>query len=278
VKERRGQKKSETRARSAPARRYRIQALDRAAAILNCFDANDQELNVRDVGERTGLHKSTAHRILMALQHNGFVEQNPVSGRYHLGLQLVKLGEHAIARLDVAVIARPFLADLAERTRRRVHLAVMDGDQVVILDRADGADAASTPSWPGRLFPAHCTAMGKAMLAGMDEQDVRRVVGKRQLKRFTARTITSVDSLVAELRTVARRGYSVADQEMGLGLVTVGAGIRNHIGTVVAALSVSASSTEARGTTLSGLAEEVKRTAAQISARLGYRPSAEAAV
>ena len=60
------------------ARRYRIQALDRAAAILNCFDANDQELNVRDVGERTGLHKSTAHRILMALQHNGFVEQNPV--------------------------------------------------------------------------------------------------------------------------------------------------------------------------------------------------------
>jgi DNA-binding IclR family transcriptional regulator len=260
------------------ARRYRIQALDRAAAILNCFDANDQELNVRDVGERTGLHKSTAHRILMALQHNGFVEQNPVSGRYHLGLQLVKLGEHAVSRLDVAVIARPFLADLAERTRRRVHLAVMDGDQVVILDRADGADAARTPSWPGRLFPAHCTAMGKAMLAGMDEQEVRRLVGRRQLKRFTAKTITSVDSLVAELRTVARRGYSVADQEMGLGLVTVGAGIHNHLGAIVAALSVSASSTESRGTTLSGLAEEVKSTAAKISARLGYRRAVEAAV
>jgi DNA-binding IclR family transcriptional regulator len=278
VKERRQPKKVETRARSTVDVRYRIQALDRAAAILNCFDANDQELNVRDVGERTGLHKSTAHRILMALQHNGFVEQNPISGRYHLGLQLVKLGEHAISRLDVAVIARPFLADLAERTRRRVHLAVMDGDQVVILDRADGADAARTPSWPGRLFPAHCTAMGKAMLAGMDEQEVRRLVGKRQLKRFTAKTITSVDSLVVELRTVGRRGYSVADQEMGLGLVTVGAGIRNHVGTVVAALSVSASSTESRGTTLSGLAEEVKKTAARISSRLGYRPAAEAAV
>jgi IclR family KDG regulon transcriptional repressor len=278
VKESRRQKRSGAQSRPAPAGRYRIQALDRAAAILNCFDANDQELNVRDVGKRTGLHKSTAHRILMALQHNGFVEQNPVSGRYHLGLQLVKLGEHAIARLDVAVIARPFLADLAARTGRRVHLAVMDGDQVVILDRVDGADAASTPSWPGRLFPAHCTAMGKAMLAGMDEQDVRRVVGKRQLKRFTAKTITSVESLVAELRTVARRGYSIADQEMGLGLLTVGAAVRNHMGTVIAALSVSAPSTEARGTTLSALAEEVKRTAAHISTRLGFRHSAEAAV
>ena len=154
-----------------PPGRYRIQALDRAAAILNCFDVHEPELNVRDVGERTGLHKSTAHRILMALQHNGFVEQNPASGRYHLGLQLVKLGEHAVARLDVAVIARPFIGDLAARTGRRVHLAVMDGAQIVILDRADGSDASSIPSLPGRLFPAHCTALGKAMLAGLDEAE-----------------------------------------------------------------------------------------------------------
>jgi DNA-binding IclR family transcriptional regulator len=277
VKQNRRPKRAEARPPArAPRRRYRIQALDRAAAILKCFDLNDPELNVRDVSERTGLHKSTAHRILMALQHNGFVEQNPVSGRYHLGLQLVKLGEHAVARLDVAVIARPFLVELAARTARRVHLAVMDGDQVVILDRADGADAASTPSLPGRLFPAHCTAMGKAMLAGLDEQEVRRIIGNRPLKRFTPKTVTSVDALVAELRTVARRGYAIADQEMGVGLVTVGAGIRNHAGAVVAALSVAAPASEARGATLASIAEDVRKSAIQISARLGYRRPAEA--
>jgi DNA-binding IclR family transcriptional regulator len=256
--------------------RYRIQALDRAVAILNCFDVNEPELHVRDVGERTGLHKSTAHRILMALQHNGLVEQNPATGRYHLGVQLVKLGEHAVARLDVAVIARPFLADLAAQTRRRVHLAVMDGDQVVILDRADGPDAATIPSLPGRLFPAHCTALGKVMLAGLDEAEVRRVIGKRQLKRFTPKTITSLDALLAELRSVARRGYAVADQEMGPGVITVGAAIRNHTGAVTAALSIAGLPGDARGATLSSLADDARKTAAQISTRLGYRPAAEA--
>lgn len=259
-----------------PPGRYRIQALDRAAAILNCFDVHEPELNVRDVGERTGLHKSTAHRILMALQHNGFVEQNPASGRYHLGLQLVKLGEHAVARLDVAVIARPFIGDLAARTGRRVHLAVMDGAQIVILDRADGSDASSIPSLPGRLFPAHCTALGKAMLAGLDEAEIRRLLGKRQLKRFTPKTVTSIDALIAELRTTARRGYAITDQEMGPGLITVGAAIRNHTGAVVAALSVAASPTDARASALSALGEAVSKTAVQISARLGYRRVAEA--
>jgi len=254
-----------------PTRRYRIQALDRAVAILNCFDANDPELSVREVGERTGLHKSTAHRILMALQHNGLVEQNPASSRYHLGLQLVKLGEHAVARLDVAVIARPLVAELAARTGRRVHLAVMDGDQVVILDRADGADAAPIPSLPGRLFPAYCTALGKAMLANLDEQEVRRILGKRPLKRFTARTITSVEMLLADLRTAARRGYAVADQEMGAGIITVGTAIRNHTGATIAALSIAALAIESRGPMLSNLGEEARKTATLISTRLGYR-------
>jgi IclR family KDG regulon transcriptional repressor len=266
-----GEKRSPARV-SDPARaRYRIQALDRAAAILNCFDVNDPELNVRDVGERTGLHKSTAHRILMALQHNGLVEQNPASGRYHLGLQLVKLGEHAVARLDLRVIARPFIVELAARTKRTVHLAVMDGDQVVILDRVDGPDASSTPSFPGRLFPAHCTSLGKAMLADLDERELRRVIGNRSLKRFTPKTITRVDALVEDLHGIAKRGYATADQEMGMGLITVGAAIRNHAGTIMGAISIAGPSTQLRGAILAAMGEDVKKAAALIATRLGYR-------
>lgn len=262
------------RAAAAPrdaADRYRIQAIDRAAAILNCF-ADQPELNVRDVAERTRLHKSTAHRILMALQHNGLVEQDPSSGRYHLGLQLVKLGEQAVDRLDVRMIARPFLGELATQSKETVHMGVRDGDQVVIIDRVDGAHALSTPSLPGRLFPAYCTSMGKAMLAALDDAEVRRIVGSRPLKRYTPRTLTTVDALLEALRTVRRRGYAVTEEEIEIGLTTVGAGLHDHTGQAVAAISISGPSARLKAATLSALGERVKKAATLISGRLGYRP------
>jgi DNA-binding IclR family transcriptional regulator len=263
-------------ARPAPpparAGRYRIQALDRAASILNCFEVGEPELNVRDIAERTGLHKSTAHRILMALQHNGLVEQDVRSGRYHLGLQLVKLGEHAVQRLDVRMIARPFLEDLAAQTRETVHLAVLDGTQVVMLDRVEGPAALSTPSLPGRLFPAHCTSLGKSILAGQEDVEVRRLIGTRTLKRFTAKTVASVDALLEDLRLVRRRGYAVTDEELEVGLCTAGAAIRDRSASIIAAISIGGPSARLRGATLSAAGERVKRTADLISAQLGFRP------
>jgi IclR family KDG regulon transcriptional repressor len=259
------------------ARRYRIQALDRAASILNCFEVGEPELNVRDIAERTGLHKSTAHRILMALQHNGFVEQDAASGRYHLGLQLVKLGEHAVQRLDVRMIARPFLEELAAQTRETVHLAVMDGDLVVMLDRVEGPHALGAPSLPGRLFPAYCTSLGKAMLSGLDDAEVRRLLGSRPLKRYTAKTIRTVDALLEDLRLVRKRGYACADEELEVGLCTVAAATRDRSEAIVGAIGVSGPSARLRPPILSALGERVRRTAVLVSARLGSGSIAPAA-
>jgi DNA-binding IclR family transcriptional regulator len=255
-----------------PWARYRIQSLDRAAAILGCFLSEGPELTVRDVSARTRLHKSTAHRILMALQCNGFIEHDEVSGRYHLGLQLVKLGEHAVGRLDVRVIARPFVVDLSAETGETVLMAVMDGDQVVVLDRVDGAKSATTPSLPGRLFPAHCTALGKAMLAGLADAELTRLLGRRQLKRFTARTVTAMEALLADLRDIRRRGYAIADEEMGADLGAVGAPVRNHTGAVVAAISVVGPSARLHAIGLDRLGAQVKAVADRVSARLGHAP------
>ena len=257
-------------AASTRAARYSIQALDRAAAVLNCFAGRQPELNVRDIAEQTGLHKSTAHRILMALQHNGFVEQDAASGRYHLGLQLVKLGEHAVQRLDVRMIAHPFLEELAAQTGEITHLAVMDGDQVVTLDRAEGPDSFGSPMLPGRLFPAYGTSLGKAMLAGLDDAEVRRLLGSRPLKRFTPKTHASVDAVLEDLRGVRRRGYATSDDELAVGLCTVGAAIRDRTGAVGAALSVSGPSARIRTATFSALGERTKKTASAVSARLGF--------
>jgi DNA-binding IclR family transcriptional regulator len=250
--------------------RYRIQALDRAAAILGCFEVGEPELNVRDIAARTGLHKSTAHRILMALQYNGFVEQDPRSGRYHLGLQLVKLGEHAVQRLDVRMIAHPLLEELAQQSRETAHLAVLDGDQVVMLDRVEGSHALSTPSLPGRLFPAHCTSLGKAILAGLDDAEVRRLIGNRPLKRYTAKTLPTVDALLEDLNTTRRRGYATTDEELEVGLCTAGAAVRDRTGAIAAAISIGGPTARLRAAPLSAVGERVRKTAELISAQLGY--------
>ena len=250
--------------------RYRIQAIDRAAAILNCFSPTQPELHVREVAARTGLHKATAHRILMAMQYNEMVEQDPATGRYHLGLQLVRLGEHAVGRLDVSVIARPTLADLASRTGERAHLAVLDGDQVVILERVDGVNSVSVPSLPGRLFPAHVTSLGKAILAAMDDGAIRLIMGDRPLKRMTPHTPPTVSALLEDLRRARKKGYVTSEEELSVGLSSVGAAILDRSGVPVGAVNVSGSSSRIRGTQMAVLGEVVKKAAARISERLGH--------
>ena len=255
---------------AAAAKKYRIQAIDRAVAILNCFSAASPELHVREVAARTGLHKATAHRILMAMQHHSMVEQDASSGRYHLGLQLVRLGEHAVGRLDVSVIARPALVDLAARTGERSHLAVLDGDQIVILERVDGTNSVSVPSLPGRLFPAHTSSLGKAILASMDDSTVRSVMGQRPLQRVTSRTHGTVSALIEDLQRARRKGYVTSEEELSIGLSSVGAAILDRAGAPVAAINVSGSSSRIRGARLAALGAEVKNAAAWISERLGH--------
>lgn len=250
--------------------RYRIQAIDRAAAILTCFSPARPELHVREVAAQTGLHKATAHRILMAMQYNEMVEQDPLTGSYHLGLQLVRLGEHAIGRLDVSVIARPTLVDLAARTGERAHLAVLDGDQVVALERVDGAHSASVPSLPGRLFPAHTTSLGKAILAAMDDAAVRRILGDRPLKRFTPQTPPSVTVLLEDLKRARKRGYVTSEEELAPGLSSVGAAVLDRAGAPVAAINLSGASSRVRGAHMAELGEIVKKAAQRISERLGH--------
>lgn len=255
---------------NAGASRYRIQAIDRAAAILACFSPSQPELHVREVAERTGLHKATAHRILMAMQYNDMVEQNPATGCYHLGLQLVRLGEHAIGRLDVSVIARPTMVDLAARTGERVHLAVLDGDQVVVLDRVDGANSRVVPSLPGRLFPAHTTSLGKAILAAMDDAAVRGLLADRPLKRMTPKTPATVSALLEDLRRARKKGYAISEEELAMGMSTVGAAILDRSGAPVAAINLSGSSARLRGSMLASMGESVRKAARLISDRLGH--------
>lgn len=222
--------------------RYRIHVLDRAVQILDCFGFDHLELSVSEIALKTGLHKSTAHRILMALEYNDLIKQNPESGKYHLGIKLFKLGHQAASQVNLRQICRPYLMRIMNKTKETVHLAVLDEDQVLYLEKVEGPHALRMPSRVGRHIPTYCTSLGKAMLSCLEEDEVKRILRKQALKPYTPNTIKNIEALLADLRTVRRRGYSIDDEEIEIGLRCVGAPIKDHTGVMIGAISVAAPS------------------------------------
>lgn len=237
---------------------------------MECFRFDAHELGVREISEKAGLHKSTAHRILVALQYNGLIQQNPETGNYHLGIKLFKLGQLAVARINLREIARPFLRNLMESTRETVHLAVLEGDEVFYLEKAEGPYALRMPSRVGCHIPPYCTSLGKAMLSCFDDGEVRRILGGRALTAYTTHTLRTVDALIAELKMTRRRGYAVDNEEIEIGLRCVGAPLRNYSGEMVGALSIAGPSARLTFGKIASFAGLVKKTAEAISLQLGF--------
>ena len=253
---------------------YRIQVIDRAALIFDCFTFDKPELSVREVSDATRLHKSTAHRILMALEHNGFVEQNPETSKYNLGIKLFKLGHQAVARLSLRDTARPFLRALMEETGETVHLAVLDNDQVLYLEKVEGPHALRMPSRVGRHIPTYCTSLGKAIMSCLGETEAKRIIQRQPIQRYTANTVTNVEELLAELRRTRKRGYAIDNEEIEIGLRCVGAPIRDYTGEVVAAISVAGPSARIKPERVAVIGKTVLKVAASISHELGYGKAA----
>ena len=254
----------------APVERYRIHVIDRAAQILDCFGFDHQELSVSEIGAKTGLHRSTAHRILMALEYNDLIKQNPSTGKYHLGIKLFKLGHQAVSQLNLREICRPFLSRLMNDTKETIHLAVLDDDQVLYLDKVEGPHALRMPSRVGRYIPTYCTSLGKAMLSCLDDQEVKSILRKQTLKPHTENTVKNINQLLADLGSVRKRGYAVDNEEIEIGLRCVGAPLRDYTGGMVGAISVAAPSARLSEKNTPVIGRMVIAIAAGISQKLGF--------
>ena len=256
--------------------RYRIHVIDRAAQILDCFGFDHQELSVSEIGLKTALHRSTAHRILMALEYNDLIRQNPETGKYRLGIKLFKLGHQAVSHLNLREICRPFLTRIMNETQETVHLAVLDDDHVLYLDKVEGPHALRMPSRVGRHIPTYCTSLGKAMLSCLDEQEVKAILGKQPLTAYTPNTVKNVEQLLADVRVVRKRGYAVDNEEIEIGLRCVGAPIRDHTGAMVGAISTAAPSARLAEKKFPVVGRLVMAIAAEISEQLGYEKPTKA--
>jgi len=248
---------------------YRIQALERAAGILSAFTADEPELRLTEIAERLGLHKATAHRFLVNLEHLGFVERSPRSGKYRLGWALFELGCLVSQRMDLWDEALPFLEDLVRATGETGHLAVLEGGQAVYIERVETRRALRLPSAVRRGYPAHATNLGKVLLAHARPDVVHDILGGRELAAFTANTITDVAQLTRELATIRERGYSVDDEEFDEGLRCIGAPVRDSSGRVIAAIGIGGPVTRMTPGRTDELSQVVIATAEALSVRLG---------
>lgn len=261
---------SESETKASP---YKIQVLDRALAIINAIAESRSAAGLAELAERVKLHKSTTHRILMILESYRVVDKDPQTGHYRLGLRLFELGTIAIGSFNIRERARPHLERLMYEVDETVHLCVLDGGEVMYLDKFEPSRSVRMASRIGRRNPAHCTAVGKAMLARLPEREVDDILQKHGLPRLTRNTITTPAELKVELKAIRGRGYSIDNEEVEEGVCCVGAAVLDHAGRPLGAISVSAPSFRMPMEKVNIVAVLVCHAARVLSEKSGYRGS-----
>ena len=252
---------------------YKVQVIDRALAIIDALANARDDASLADLAEKVKLHKSTAHRLTSILERHRMVERDPESGRYRLGLRLFELGSIVMGRFNIRDRAHPHLERLLYEVNETVHLCTLDGGEVLYLDKMEPVRSVRMASRIGHRNPAHCTSVGKAMLAFLPESETDDILRQHGLKRFTAKTITTPAELKAQLKTIREKGYSIDNEEIEEGVRCIGAPVLDHTGRPIAAISVSAPSFRLPMDKVPAAAAAVSRAAQALSAEMGHQPA-----
>ncbi len=236
-------------------------------------------LGVTDLARRTGLLPSDVHRILASLKHCGFVEQNPQTKTYRLGVGLMKLGLAAFQRNELREAARPLLLRLSEEVEATAHLAIFDPQEfdIFLADQFDISAEITFKANFGATAAAHCTALGKAIMANIDHELALRYLEQKGTPRSAPNTITQLSLIEAELRRTQTQGYSLDLEESAGGACCVGAAVRDWTGATVGAISVSMPSQRFYRSQSAALASAVRATAIELSQLVGYHPQGSGA-
>lgn len=250
-----------------------VQAVTRALSILEALAEVAAPISITELSKMVGLKLATVHRLLTTLMHENFVRQDPQTMRYSLGIKIFEMGNAAIASMDIRTIAHPLLKTLLEKVNETTNLAILEGHEVIYIDQLESTHVVIVKMFAriGSRGAAYCTGSGKALLAGLPDDELHHVLDKIELYPFTKNTITDKDTLFEELRKIREQGYAVDDAERDEGVCCVAAPIRNHESKVVAAVSISGPNTRVNPNNLELFIRAVQETAADISARLGYR-------
>jgi IclR family acetate operon transcriptional repressor len=253
-----------------PAVRNSIQSVDRALALLEALAEAGGEAALTELSRRTQLNVSTCHHLLSTLVNWGYVAKVPGRRSYALGARVLFLSQACMRRVDLPRRAQHHVDRINVATGETVHLAVLQSDQIVTLMKRDARHAVRVDTGGlGRSDAPHATATGKAMLAWLPEDHIRRILAADKMRRFTDKTITDFESFIEELRHVRRNGYATDLEEFQPGVICIGAAVRDHSGAVVGAISASMPAMRASEEHIALVRGEIVAATSALSAELG---------
>jgi IclR family acetate operon transcriptional repressor len=242
-----------------------IQVIERLARLLDVIAEQESPVSLKILSAETGLHPSTAFRILSSLAEYGFVERTS-RGSYQLGVKLMQLGSRVSASVDIRKVALPLMEKLRDKLGETVNLTVREEDEVVYIERTLAKRMIRVEQVIGSRAPLHVTAVGKLILGNQGEAACRSYAKRTKLPAYTNNTHTKVTALLQDCMAATKNGYALDNEEAELGVGCIGALIHDSSGHAVAGLSVSAPIERRRDEWI----EQVMETSMQISKRLGY--------
>jgi DNA-binding IclR family transcriptional regulator len=251
-----------------------IKSLTKALRLLKLFSPQRKEWAFEEMVTASGYHKSSVQRILATLERQGFVARTvPRRSRYRLGPELLYLGNVAEMSIDLAAAARPIMEALVRKVRETCYLCVAEDFRCLYIEKVECSQPVQIIHPVGKRNPMHCTGVGKALMSGMSEETIERLIASHGLDAYTRRTITDPLRLKRELESVRRRGIAVDNEELDPGVRCVAAPVRDASGKVVAALSISGPAQRFTPAALRRFEKEVRQASIDISQRLGFAPA-----
>lgn len=253
----------------------KIQSVARALHIIDTLAETRGELALNEIAARLSLAKSTVHGLISTLRDFGYIEQSTFTGKYKLGLRLFEVGQIVAQGWEVRAIAAPFINKLVDELCETIHLVVLDKMEVLYIDKRESGQSLRIVSQIGMRLPAHCTGVGKVLMAHLSPEERAELIRKKGLPSFTRNTLTDEKVLEVELARIRAQGYAIDNEEIMDSLRCVGAPIRDQTGKVIAAISLSGPVSHLKGEWLETTIKRIVETAEEISSGLGYRSKAK---
>lgn len=252
--------------------KYALRSVNRALDVLQALAAGDPRgMGVGEIAAAINVSRSTAFTLLQTLTSRGFVRDARLGGarRYRLGLALLDLGDKAASGMGLTQVAEPFLQQLTDESGLTSRLAILDDGYAVTIRRVDGPGIFRLMTSLGRRELPHCSAVGKALLSDMPADAVTRVLNRIGMPRRTEHTITTPARLLENLQAVRQRGFALDDEEDSIGVICVGAAVRDRSGVIIAAISVTTMKIDKDAGEIDRLGGIVRKYAGLISGSVG---------
>ncbi|SFB13739.1 MULTISPECIES: IclR family transcriptional regulator [unclassified Bacillus (in: firmicutes)] len=247
-----------------------VKSVSRALDIITIVSMKKGGIGVTEIAKQIDINKSSVYRILSTLVQYGYIEQDSETGRYKLGYKFLEVSTKLLDSIDLREEAKPFLLELENETNEVIHLVVYDQGEVVYIEKLEGNETLRMHSKVGKRAPMHCTSVGKAILAHLPSSVVLEILERRGMAMHTEHTITDKDQFLKELIQVKQKGYALDLEENETGITCIAAPIFDHLGKVIAAISISGPTIRMTDERMESLQDRMIEIGKQISARLGY--------